>query len=161
MMVRELNASGCKYERRAMSDSDKEHWTIAAVDSQGNPLARYRIDEKREILLVQFFGVLTRESMTAYGQAAFVDAKVEPSIDSLVELTSVEEYGISASEAAEVAAAFSRVPERRTGKLALVSGPDAGRRQFLRMYLAHYQHLTNRRAAVFDSVEEAMTWLGT
>ena len=159
MIVWGINATGCKCERWAMSDSDQEHWTIAAVDSRDKPLVRYRIDEKREILFIQFFGVLTRESITAYAQAAFIDAKVEPSIDSLADLTSVEEYDISASDTAEALATFSKIIEKRTGKLAIVSGPDIGRRSFMRMYLAQYQHLKNRRAAAFETVEEAMTWL--
>ena len=159
MMVRGLNASNRRYERRAMSDSDHEHWTIAAADSHGKPLIRYHIDANREILFTQSLGVLTLGSLAAYGQALGFEAKFDPSFDNLFDLTTVEKIDMSARDAAEAAAAFSRMPERRTGKLALVSGPDAGRRQFLRMYLAHYQHLTKRRAAVFDSVEEAMTWL--
>ena len=158
MMVRGRNASNRSYERRAMSDSDQEHWTIAAVDSRDKPLVRFRIDADLGIIFVQHFGVLTLDSVAAYRQAVGVDAKFDPRFASLVDLTMVAEWDASASDAAEVVAS-SRSAEVPTGKLALVSGPDAGRRQFLRMYLARYQHLTNRRAAVFDSVEEAMTWL--
>ena len=159
MMVRECNASGCEYERRAMSSSDQEHWTIAAADSRGNPLVRFHIDADRGIIFVQLFGVLTLDSIAAYRQASRVDAKFDPSFNTLVDLTVVDEWDLSASDVAEMMTVLSRMKEKRTGRLALVSGPDLGRISFMRMYVARAEHLNDRQVAAFDSIEEAMTWL--
>jgi len=119
-----------------------------------------RVDsEKRRSLFAQW-GVLDRESaIRSYSIIHQVEG-FDPSFDTLVDYRGITEVDLGFEDLKSILQTAKNI-EKRTGRGALVVGPDAGRLIFTKLFCTFSTQIGNMqiRYRAFPTIEDAEKWL--
>jgi hypothetical protein len=121
----------------------------------------YIIDEEQDTIFIWGSGVMDRDSVMAYLQRAYNNEKLQPGVNSYVDVSHVEKIDISIQAARDLVGLIAENRDRRgDAKSALVSTFDLNF-GLLRMFSARTDmDRASVTWGVFSDPQKALEWLG-
>lgn len=113
------------------------------------------------LLICRLSGVATVEGGKAVRRAALSERQFRPGIRMVIVETNLDVSALTASDIEQIAALRAEFAHKPPVRSAVVAGRDSPARYGLnRMFEAYTESQENAEVEVFETLDEAMAWLG-